>query len=77
MNWAKLTDGQIINALRTGNGYYNYAAMELDCPEGVIRDRIRESREVAKVYWAIVRARKQKQGLPAPRSKRWHRRYRR
>ena len=55
------TDKEIIDALRAGNGYTSYAAQRLDCPEGIIKDRIRESPEVARVYWAIYRRKKAQQ----------------
>lgn len=61
----KYTDQEVIDALRAENGYPGYAAQHLDCPEGIIRDRIRESSRVARVYWAIYR-RKRKQAKHRP-----------
>ena len=73
-----ITDQDIIQALRASNGYSYYAARRLDCPEGIIKDRIRTSPQVAKVLWAIVRARQKAKGFaPAGKSKSGNRRARR
>lgn len=58
-----VSDKEIIDALRATNGYSRSAARRLDCPEGLVLERIRSSPRVGKVLWAIVRARKAAHGL--------------